>query len=200
MLQSTSITKIAPALVKAQRNMTAATKDASNPYFKSKYADLSAVIDACVPALNAEGIFVSQVVTSRARPDGSEIPTLETLFVHESGEFIGSQTDIVMKPNGNAQDYGSAVSYARRYGLQSLAGLKAADDDGNSAAGKTVGSNVVASKPVTKESVSEAITKTATTAVESVNAVVESAVPAANQFKNKRAKPVTAAKSTEDVF
>ncbi len=189
MLKSDSIVKIAPALVKAQKNMTAATKDSSNPYFKSKYADLSAVIDACMPALNAEGIFVSQVVTSRAKPDGSEIATLETLFVHESGEFVGSQTDIIMKPNGNAQDYGSAVSYARRYGLQALAGLKAADDDGNSASGK-----VVTSSPVKTETKVETTTQAATTKTE---APAASPTPATGAFKRK---PKPAVVQQEDAY
>lgn len=197
MLKSESIKTISLSLVKAQKNMTAATKDAKNPFFKSTYADLSAVIDACVPALNDQSIYVTQVVTTRARQDGSEVPTLETIFLHESGEYIGSQTDIVMKQNGNAQDYGSAVSYARRYGLQALAGLKSADDDGNAASGKVTTStkSEPVKQSVTFVQVKEAVApsgNTSASVIPTVSAGIEPVAP-----KSFRTRP----KSTqEDAF
>lgn len=136
MLKSESITKVSAALLKAQSVMTAALKDSKNPFFKSSYADLNSVLDASRPALNENGISVVQSTSSRMNEQGVRIQVLETILLHESGEYIGSETDIVVKPNGNAQDYGSAISYARRYGLQALVALKGEDDDGNKASGK----------------------------------------------------------------
>lgn len=138
MLKTESISKISAALLKAQSTMTAALKDAKNPFFKSSYADLNSVLDASRPALNANGISVVQSTSSRMNEQGVRVQVLETILLHESGEYIGSETDIVVKPNGNAQDYGSAISYARRYGLQALVALKGEDDDGNKASGKVV--------------------------------------------------------------
>ena len=124
MITSPSIVKISGALLKAQKSIKSVTKDASNPFFKSKYADLASVINACKEELNAEGITFLQPV------DGMNV---ETLLLHESGEYISAQTPIVCKSQNNPQDLGSAITYARRYGLQSMIGLPAIDDDGEGA-------------------------------------------------------------------
>ena len=124
MNKSESIVKISQALIKAQKNIKSVTKDASNPFFKSKYADLASVINACKEELNAEGIIVLQPV------DGMNV---ETLLLHESGEFISASTPIVCKSQNNPQDLGSAITYARRYGLQSMIFLPSVDDDGEGA-------------------------------------------------------------------
>jgi hypothetical protein len=191
MLKSESITKVASALLKAQSVMTAALKDAKNPFFKSSYADLNSVLDASRPALNANGISVVQSTSSRVNEQGVRVQVLETILLHESGEYIGSETDIVVKANGNAQDYGSAISYARRYGLQALVALKGEDDDGNGASGKVVHqqgvtkSVVAASTQAASESASETKAETVTP-------------PASGGFKRKP-KP-TAAAPQGDVF
>lgn len=156
MIRSESIAKIAAALVKAQKNMGAAAKDSKNPYFKSSYADLSAVIDAAVPVLNAEGIAVLQNPTVVHTATGAK-SVLETMLLHESGEFLGSQIEIVTAKDNDPQAYGSAVSYARRYGLQSTITLKAEDDDGESAMKRTT-----LTKPVEVKTASEAATSGAT--------------------------------------
>jgi hypothetical protein len=127
MRTSDTIVKIAPALLKAQRKIGGAIKGASNPFFKSKYADLGAVMEACKEALNEEGILVLQPVISE-----EGIDYVETVLVHESGEYISSRMKlIVSKPD--MQAYGSSISYARRYGLQSLMFIPAEDDDGEKA-------------------------------------------------------------------
>lgn len=135
MIRSESISKIAAALVAAQKEMGAATKDSKNPYFKSSYADLSAVIEAAVPVLNSKGIAVLQNPTVVHTAAGAKT-VLETVLLHESGEFMGSQIDIVTAKENDPQAYGSAISYARRYGLQSTVTLKAADDDGELSMGR----------------------------------------------------------------
>ena len=120
---------IATALAAAQINMGKALKQASNPHFRSKYADLGSVMDACLPALNAHGIAVIQ-------PTGEdEIGRfVETRLIHgESGEQLSCRVPLIVGKN-DMQGYGSAVTYARRYGLMAMAGIAADDDDGNAAA------------------------------------------------------------------
>ena len=129
MFKSDSIAKLAPALLKAQKNMGAALKDSKNPFFKSKFADLNAVIDAAVPVLNEQGIVVLQNPTTLDFTTGPKV-VLQTMLLHESGEYITSETDIVVAKQNDPQALGSAISYARRYGLQAAVTLKAEDDDG----------------------------------------------------------------------
>jgi hypothetical protein len=124
MNKSESILKISVALLKAQKKIQSVTKDASNPYFKSKYADLASVINACKDELNSEGITVLQPVDEMY---------VETCLLHESGEYMSALTPIVCKSQNNPQDLGSAITYARRYGLQSFILLPAVDDDGEKA-------------------------------------------------------------------
>jgi len=131
MNRSETITKIAAALVKAQGAMGNAVKDSKNPFFKSNYADLNAVREACLPALNANGVSVLQPTV---HVDGRAY--VETVLLHESGEFISSLTEVLCAKQNDPQAHGSGISYARRYGLQSLVNLGSADDDGESAMGR----------------------------------------------------------------
>ncbi len=128
MIHSQTITFISEALLEAQKNIGAASKDAVNPFFKSKYADLGSVMEACKAALNDAGISVLQPVESDEH--GTYV---ETMLVHISGEYIGSRMRLAIKEENNPQAQGSAISYARRYSLQSLVFIPAADDDGESA-------------------------------------------------------------------
>lgn len=123
-LNSVTITKIAPALLAAQKAMGNATKGASNPFFKSTYADLNAVREATIPVLNANGISALQ---RQVTENGKNY--VQTLLLHESGEFLASLTEI-RNTKGDAQSEGSGISYARRYGLQSFLNIGAVDDDG----------------------------------------------------------------------
>lgn len=130
MKNSETLVKIAPALVKAQSEMSNAVKDSKNPFFKSAYADLNSVREACIPALNKHGITVLQPTVYE---DGK--PFVQTLLLHESGEYISSLTEIIADKANNAQSHGSGVTYARRYGLQSMCNIGSEDDDGNAASG-----------------------------------------------------------------
>jgi len=116
------------ALAAAQAEMGPALKDATNPAFKSKYADLASVMSACLPALNGNGICVMQ-------PTGEEERgrVVETILAHVSGEMVSCRVPLIVAKN-DMQGYGSAVTYARRYGLMSMAGIAPEDDDGNAAA------------------------------------------------------------------
>ena len=126
-----NIDLLADALCKAQQEMERAIKDSTNPHFRSKYADLSSILDACMPALNKNGLSVLQPIIEK---DGKEY--IETILLHKSGQRISCFTRIFYNQN-TAQAFGSGVTYARRYGLQSFICLGAEDDDGEKAsAGK----------------------------------------------------------------
>ncbi len=104
--------EIASALVKAQKAFGPALKTATNPHFKKNYADLAACIEAVVDALNANGIALVQQTS-----DCSDGVIVETVFVHESGETFSSGRLHVPASKNDAQGYGSALTYARRYSL-----------------------------------------------------------------------------------
>lgn len=116
------------ALAAAQMQMGKALKDSSNPAFKSKYADLASVMDACMAALNGNGIAVFQPTVD---DEGGRY--VKTILAHVSGETLECRVPLIVQKN-DMQGYGSAVTYARRYGLMSMAGIAPEDDDGNAAA------------------------------------------------------------------
>lgn len=124
--------KIAKALLAAQKNITAAEKDGSNPHFSSTFATVGSVIDAVKGPLNAEGISFLQLPA----PTGGETLGITTMLIHESGEFIAG-TAVVPLQKTDPQGYGSAMTYARRYSLASVVGLKTVDDDGEAAVGRS---------------------------------------------------------------
>ncbi len=128
MKNSESIKEIAAALVKAQTEIKAAIKDSANPFFKSKYADLASVIEAVRIPLNKAGISFLQPVS-----EAEHGVKVETVLIHTSGEWI-SESLVMPVSKEDAQGVGSAITYARRYGLQSMCGVPVEDDDGNAAA------------------------------------------------------------------
>ncbi|MHB1098337.1 MAG: ERF family protein [Burkholderiales bacterium] len=121
-------TKIAAAFVKAQKGFAPALKTSSNPHFRSKYADLSACVEAVIDSLNKEGIALIQM------PHESESGVIvETIFLHESGESMSGGKLYTPASKQDPQGYGSALTYARRYGLMAACGIAPEDDDGNAA-------------------------------------------------------------------
>jgi hypothetical protein len=116
----TALAKVLPTLENAKKN-------AANPHFKSKYANLSAVMEAVEP-IKAHGLWYRQ--QSHDKPDGA---CIETIYMHESGEEMSAGLTFVKADKQNAQGFGSAMTYARRYSLQTAFGLDAEDDDGNAA-------------------------------------------------------------------
>ncbi len=118
--------QISKALLDAQKEMGTALKDSKNPFFKSSYADLNSIREACMPSLNKHGIVVLQPT---AFIDGKNF--IKTILLHESGESMESLTEIIYSKQNDAQSQGSGITYARRYGLQSFVNVGAEDDDGN---------------------------------------------------------------------
>ncbi len=126
--------KIAAALVKAQRGFAPALKTSSNPHFKSRYADLAACVEAVIDSLNSNGIALIQ----KQHPNDGGV-SIETVFVHESGETLSAGILSVPASKQDPQGYGSALTYARRYSLMAACGIAPEDDDGNAASKKKAG-------------------------------------------------------------
>lgn len=120
--------QIATALVKAQKSFGPALKSSTNPHFKSRYADLSACVEAVIEGLNDAGIAMIQ----RTSEDSTGV-TVETVFIHESGEMLECGKLHVPASKQDPQGYGSALTYARRYSLMAACGIAPEDDDGNAA-------------------------------------------------------------------
>ena len=136
--RSATIGALAAALAKAQGALPHAIKDSANPYFKSKYADLAAVWDACRGPLSTNELAVIQSVLD----DPANRVVVETVLMHSSGEWMSSRISMAPKDD-TPQAVGSAITYARRYGLQAMVGIAPDDDDGNAASGRDKPERVV---------------------------------------------------------
>lgn len=135
-----TIGKLALALSKAQAAMKGAVKDSENPHFKSKYADLASVWDACREALTKNELSVIQLTSG-----GPETVTVTTILAHSSGESVS--TALTIRPmKADAQGLGSAISYGRRYSLAAMVGVAPEDDDGNAASAPQKGAEKAAVK------------------------------------------------------
>ena len=124
MNQSENINELVTALSKAQGEITCAVKDTSNAFFKSRYADLSSVWNACRAPLSKNGLAVFQ--TMENKDDGKII--LVTTLAHSSGQWIRSYLPVLMVKQ-DAQGMGSSITYSRRYALSAIVGVAPDDDD-----------------------------------------------------------------------
>lgn len=126
-MKSETIGALAAALAKAQSQISGAVKDAANPFFKSKYADLESVWQACRKPLTDNGLSVVQTTHYT-----SDTLMLITTLMHASGEWIAGEMPVLMK-DYSPQAQGSGLTYARRYALAALVGVYQTDDDGEAA-------------------------------------------------------------------
>lgn len=131
MNKSEDISALSKALIKTQSEMPEIKKDKENPYYKSKYADLSTIVKISTPVLSNNGLSISQFPVSSEMGAG-----VRTMLLHETGQYI--EDVFLLRPSDNkAQTIASCVTYARRYSWQSVLGIVADDDDdGNAASGK----------------------------------------------------------------
>jgi hypothetical protein len=143
MYQSENLGELAKALAAAQGEMNAASKDATNPHFKTRYADLASIMDACRGPLAKHGLSVTQLP---GRDEAGQV-TLTTTLMHASGQYIGS-TIGVRPAQENPQVVGSILTYLRRYTLASVVGVVSDDDDGE-AASQPVRTASIATRPQT---------------------------------------------------
>ena len=127
--EKTPMMLLVEALSKARAEFDAVTKNAANPFFKSKYADLSEVIGAITPALSANGLVFVQPIEQTENG-----LLLRTQLLHVGGGCI--ESTFAIPDNKDIQKLGSAITYIRRYSLSALIGVAPQDDDGNAAAGK----------------------------------------------------------------
>ena len=144
MERSESIKSLAIALCKFQGSVAKVKKEATNPFFKSKYATLANILDVISKPLSENGLAVSQLPVGETG--------LTTILMHESGEFI--METYQMKPVKNdPQGIGSSITYQRRYAIGAVLGLNIDDDDdGNGASGnKTTANKSLGQKPATND-------------------------------------------------
>lgn len=116
------------AMSAASAEIEGAQKDSNNPHFKTKYADLSSVVAAIKPALTKQGLWFRQVCHERDKG-----VCVETYVCHKSGEEISFGSLYVPASKQDAQGFGSALTYCRRYSLMTAFGVCPEDDDGNAA-------------------------------------------------------------------
>ena len=130
---SENINEISSALAKAQGQIENAIKDSSNPFFKSKYADLTSVWAACRKQLSENGLSVIQ-----SPEESSHGISVVTMLCHSSGQWIRSKYSMPCDSSKlTPQVIGSAITYARRYALSAMVGIAPHDDDdGNEASNK----------------------------------------------------------------
>jgi hypothetical protein len=128
MNKSEAIGELSKALTIVQSKLKGAKQDSNNPFFKSKYADLTSVWDACRGLLAANGLSVVQTTDT----DTEHRLIVETMLIHSSGEWICGRMPMVLTKN-DPQGIGSAITYGRRYGLAAIVGICPEDDDAESA-------------------------------------------------------------------
>lgn len=136
MTRSDSITELATALALAQGEIEGAKKDSENPHFRSKYADLASIWDACREPLSKHGLAIIQSPRLVSAGENLWICEVETMLLHKSGEFISDAIGIPVT-RADAQGVGSAATYGKRYALASFVGVAPEDDDGEAAIGRT---------------------------------------------------------------
>ncbi len=135
------MSELVKALAKALPEVEGASKDSVNPHFKSKYADLGNVIEAIRP-VTKHGLWFRQAPIEHERG-----ACIETFYVHSSGEEMSAGQCFVPASKQDAQGFGSALTYCRRYGLLAAFGIAPEDDDGNAASRRDGQSEGTFSRP-----------------------------------------------------
>ena len=138
---SPTVGKLFTALAKAQADIKGAAKDSVNPHFKSQYADLASVWEACRGPLTKHELSILQPVDA----DGAAVK-VTTILAHSSGEWV-KDTLTIRAQQETPQAVGSAITYGRRYGLAAMVGIAPEDDDGEAAQARSVVTPLPAEKP-----------------------------------------------------
>lgn len=144
MTRSESVQNIGKALCKAQSDMKSALKDSVNPHLRSKYADLTSILDVVRAPLTENGICWVQIPECAIEAVPPTV-SVETTLIHESGEWISGKLSLPLVKT-DAQGVGSAITYAKRYSLAAMVGVATEDDDGEAASAKPTPTQPV--KPV----------------------------------------------------
>lgn len=144
---SEKIVALTAALIKVQGGISGVNKNATNPHFKNRYANLENVIDTARPALQEAGIAFVQAPGQVI--DGSV--EITTMLVHSSGEWMRSTLHVPLGKR-DAQGVGSAITYGCRYSLMAMLGLPPTDDDGEAAVERFQTPNTVTGPPIKPKS------------------------------------------------
>lgn len=154
MRTSESIQAIAPALLKAQKAIGPAIKDKTNPLYKSKYADLHAVMKACLDALNGNGLVLLQ---TPVHSEDSKVH-MTTRLQHESGEYM-EETFSIPAQKQDPHGYGSACTYLRRFSVSAWLGIVTEEDDDGNAASKSPAERILARPSDAKQEAVDALAR-----------------------------------------
>lgn len=131
MNKSETINELAAALSKAQAAIKGAVEDSTNPHFRSKYASLQSYLDAAREPLSKNQLAITQLL-SDLNCEEMKMVTIETVLMHSSGQWLSSTFSVPVSKS-DAQGFGSAITYARRYAYAAIVGIAPIDDDGNAA-------------------------------------------------------------------
>ena len=168
MNKSETINELATALSKAQAAIKGAVEDSANPHFRSKYASLQSHLNAARDPLSKNGLAITQLLTD-IHCENMNLVTIETVLMHSSGQWISSTFSVPVS-KADAQGFGSAVTYARRYSFAAILGIAPVDDDGTDAVSIRVPIEVAKTMKLPAK-VSVAIN--AANSIEEVNAVAK---------------------------
>jgi len=194
MNRSDQIDLLAVALAKFHTEVSNPTKNAQNPHFKNRYADLAEIINVSREPLALNGLSIVQMVGF----EGNCV-IIETVLLHSSGQFLSSTLSVPVSKM-DAQGIGSATTYGRRYSWAAMCGLAQEDDDANAAVG---GKNLPPAKPLPATSKEDAlILIQSQTSVEDLTALW-GRLPLVKQdliaeFKAKKAELTTATESADN--
>ncbi|WP_157900135.1 ERF family protein [Rhodoferax koreense] len=180
--------QIAMAFVKAKREFGPALKDKTNPAFRSRYADLGACIDAVEDALLNNGIAMYQETSE----DATGV-TVETIFLHETGESLRCGKLHVPAAKQDPQGYGSALTYSRRYSLMTACGIAPEDDDGNAATRRPQPDVAAILRGISGSTTVDVLKSNFEAAIQMLESNHH---PAVTKAKNTRYKELTAQKET----
>ena len=149
MRQSDDLDQLFTALALAQGEIEDATKDSTNPHFKSRYADLASVRAAYRGSFSKHGLALVQLSTT----NGARV-SVQTILSHKSGQFIAETLDASAAAN-TPQAIGSTITYLRRYSAMGFAGIAPDDDDGNAASGKRANGNGADDETIEPDQIAE---------------------------------------------
>ena len=135
MKTSETINELATALSAFQGEVENATKSASNPFFKSKYADLAEVLNTVRPLMGKNGLSLAQFPSFEGNAEQGLV-LVETVLMHKSGQWLSCITSVPIKGKIDSQVIGSAITYCRRYPAAAILGIAQEDDDANAASGR----------------------------------------------------------------
>lgn len=180
MQKSESIAALGAALAVAQGLIKGAAKDSANPFFNSKYADLSAVWDACRGPLSANGLAVVQLPATKITENDLEV-IVTTILAHSSGEWISEELSAI-PAKSDPQGIGSCITYLRRYALAAVAGVAPEDDDGNAASTPGQPAKPQKRAATASASASKALPESSTAEIEALYAAIKNAGKVLNEL------------------